>query len=190
MNKWIIGTAAAAILAIPALAQMQGHEGHGMMNKGPSTRAEVEAEVKARFAELDTNKDGSITREESDAFRNSRMTEMRNQMFTAIDTDKNGQISRAEFDAHHANMDKMAGHGGPGHDGKRGMGKGMAKMDLFTTADTNNDGKVTLAEANGRALSMFDKADADKNGTVTPEERKAAWKTMIKDHVAKAQKAQ
>jgi hypothetical protein len=46
----------------------------------------------------------------------------------------------------------------------------------FAAADTNHDGKLTLAEAQAgmpRVAANFDKIDADKNGTVTLAEIEA-----------------
>jgi hypothetical protein len=45
---------------------------------------------------------------------------------------------------------------------------------MLARADGNRDGKVSLAELTGAALRRFDSADANKDGTVTPEERQAA----------------
>lgn len=161
MKKWIIGTAIAGLVAIPALAAMDGHGGMHHM-KGPETKADVEAKVKAHFADVDTNKDGAISKEEADAFHAKMAADRNARMFAEIDTDKNGQISREEFDAHHKGM---------GHGGMRGKGHD----EMFSRADANKDGKVTMDEARAQAMAMFDKADTDKNGTVTPEERRAAW---------------
>jgi hypothetical protein len=178
MKRLMIGMSAVALVAIPAWA-MAGHEHPGQ--RGPETRAQVEAKVKEHFAEVDTNKDGVITRDEADAFKTARRGEMRDKMFAMLDTDKNGQISREEFDAHHGEG-KGDGHRmGGGH--HRGM---MMHGDLFAKADGNSDGKVTLSEATGKALEMFDRADANKDGTVTPEERRAAWKSWMEKRSDKA----
>ena len=82
---------------------------------------------------------------------------MRDKMFARIDTDGNGQISRTEFDA-------MAGKQRKGQRGNR-----MAA-----------NGEVTKAAFVDRAMTMFERADANKDGTVTPAERKAARETMRK----------
>ena len=173
MNKWIVGTAIAGLIAIPAFAAMEGHHGKGHM-KGPETRTEVETKLKEHFAEVDTNKDGAISKSEADAHHDKMRSERNARMFGEIDADKNGQISRTEFDAHHAGM----GRGRHGGHGKHG---GHDRM--FTQADGNSDGSVTFAEARTKALAMFDKADADKNGTVTPEERRATWMSWKDDRM-------
>ena len=43
---------------------------------------------------------------------------------------------------------------------------------LFEMADTNRDGRVSLAEAQAAALAHFDKADTNHDGKITPDERK------------------
>lgn len=77
---------------------------------GAVSWAEFEAFRRARFDATDTNKDGSVDRDEYvrefdarmaaeiDRERAALMDQARTR-FTALDTDKDGQISRAEFDA-------------------------------------------------------------------------------------------
>ncbi len=181
MKPTLIAAGLGLMITTPLLAQpMPG----GMQEKiaAPLTRGAVEADVKARFAAMDANKDGVVTPEEAAAAREAMRKAMADKMFGMMDVNKDGMVSRAEFDAHLASM------GGPGHE-KMGDGKATdAKMDggmmhhpmpahedrMFEMADTNKDGKVTLAEANAAALSSFDKVDANKDGSITPEERRAA----------------
>jgi hypothetical protein len=47
-----------------------------------------------------------------------------------------------------------------------GEGKGGMRGKI----DTNNDGKITLAESQAAAKSKFDKLDANKNGSITRDE--------------------
>jgi hypothetical protein len=179
MKKLMIGAGAVALIAIPAWA-VANHDHGG--KRGPQTRAEVEAKVKAHFAEVDANKDGAITKEEADAFRGAKRGELRDKRFAALDTDKNGQISRQEFDAPRADK------GGDGHrmHGRHHRGMMMGHGKMFARADADSDGKVTLSEATGKALEMFDRADANKDGTVTPEERRAVWKNWADQRRSKA----
>lgn len=181
----ILAVGAVGLAAIPALAD---HHGGKMAWNEPTTRAEVEAQVKDRFAAADTNKDGAVTKAEADAHAASmkadwqaKAAERHAQMFTEMDADKNGQISRAEFDAMHekrmaerqeARGDRPDLGGGRMHHGQAGGRMGFM---WFERIDANKDGKVTLAEAQAKPLEMFDRADANKDGTLTPEERKAAW---------------
>lgn len=177
MRKWMIGTAVAALVAIPAFALMPGGH-HGEM--APQTRASAEALVKEHFAQIDANKDGSVTREEFDASRAKQREARLDQRFASMDTNKDGQISRDEFNTAHKDRGEGMRGGGRHHGGKHEGGR-MGRGGMFFAADANADGKVTLAEAQTKALQMFDRADANKDGTVTPEERKAAWQSMKGD---------
>ena len=199
----LAGVALAALVAIPAVAQVGGD---GPARKAePITRASVQAAVQARFAKVDADRDGYVTRAEADARaaqargerqermaqRRERMAERRAGLFDRLDSDKNGSISRAEFDAHAAaRAERRAQRGGDGEmrvrramrharmmRGHRMGAMGGARFGgaMFERLDADKDGRVSLAEASARALQMFDKADADRNGTVTIEERRAAW---------------
>jgi ribosomal protein S21 len=166
MKKTLLITGIAALATTPLIAQgMRGHDGHGMMASEPMTRADVAARAKAHFAEMDANKDGSISRAEFDAHHQNMMSE--------------GRASPP-----------MAGHGGMkrkhmGH-GEGGKGR-MGRMEnrMFGMADANKDGIVTEAEATQAALARFDKADANKDGTLSEAERKAARETMRAEWKAK-----
>lgn len=198
MKKTLLIAGIAALTTAPLIAQgMRGHEGHGMMATGPITRTDVEARAKARFAEMDANKDGAVTHAEIADTRSEHMSKMQGEMFTKMDADKNGSISRAEFDAHHQHMmsdgmatPPMAGHGGMkrkhmghGEGGKARMGRMEDRM--FGMADANKDGIVTEAEATQAALARFDKVDTDKDGSINDAERKAAREMMRAEWKAK-----
>ena len=58
--------------------------------------------------------------------------------------------------------------------GMGGMGGQMIAM-----ADSNQDGRITLAEAETMALQHFDQMDTNKDGQVTREERRAVRKVFI-----------
>ena len=202
MNRFVYaGAAVAALIAIPAIAQVGGERRANPSE--PMTRAAVQAHVEARFARVDANRDGFVTRAEADARiaaargeRQARRGERRAQLFDRLDADRNGSISRAEFDAHAAA--RAAHRGGPGAEGRGGRRMGHARMmrrhhgamaggrggfgpAMFDRLDADHDGRVSLAEASSRALAMFDRADADRNGTVTPEERRASIQRFRED---------
>src|SRR3546814_4234608 len=56
--------------ALPIFAE---HHGHG--NDEPMTRAQLQQKLDEKFAEVDTNKDGAITKAESDAHREAMKKE-------------------------------------------------------------------------------------------------------------------
>lgn len=130
------------------------------------------------FARLDTNKDGKLAMAEVEAVRAARKPDGKagakaggrgaERLFARADSNQDGFVTLAEFQAApKPNRDKAAM-------GRRG--EGMSRM--IGAADVNKDGKVSLAEAQQAALTRFDRADANRDGRVTPEERKAMRKAM------------
>ena len=103
-----------------------------------------------RLKAADTNADGLISRAEAAAL--PRIAER----FDELDTNKDGQLSFEELRA--------------------GRGKHGGKGEHFKRVDSDNDGKVSKAEALAAAAAAFDRADTNKDGFVTPEEMKAAHK--------------
>ncbi len=190
MKKLVLtGAALAALVTVPALALQAGHAGHGA--KGPMqpmTRAAVETRTQEMFAKFDTNKDGQVTRAEFDAARDAKKAEWqakrgewRQERFAKLDTDKNGQLSPQEFAARPARPEGVetadAGKREGGHRrwGRHHRGAGMMMGGKwFERLDADKNGAVTLAEAQGQALQRFDATDANKDGTISPEEMKAA----------------
>jgi hypothetical protein len=106
----------------------------------------------AAFDRLDTNKDGSITRDEFAKAHEQhieRRVEIRKERQEGA---KDGKAVRHVMRTH-----RMGGFGGR----------------MIVMADTNSDGQITLAEAEALALQHFDQMDANKDGQVTREERRA-----------------
>lgn len=97
-----------------------------------------------RFAALDTNGDGVITREEADAGSAARRQ--------AIDANGDGEISFEEMAAQ-----------------VRSRREERAR-ERFAELDANGDGRVTVDELPDRGARMFDLLDADDDGRVTREE--------------------
>ncbi|MBA3896131.1 MAG: EF-hand domain-containing protein [Sphingomonadaceae bacterium] len=183
MNKMILTSAAVVALAVPAAAQVAMH--HDM--DGPTTRADAEAKVRAQFAKMDANHDGFVTREEVQASMEAMMAEHRTDAFDAIDANHDGSISRDEFMAHRPGAGGMhtemrAENGARGMGGHRMMmmreGDPNAGFGMFVMADGDKDGRVSLKEALDATLARFDQADANHDGTLTPEERRGAMEAM------------
>jgi Ca2+-binding EF-hand superfamily protein len=125
--------------------------GHVMMMGDPN----------AAFDKLDTNKDGSISRDEFTKAREQRVERRIERREERKDSPKDGKEVRRHVMRMH----------GPG-----GMGGGR----MIVMADTNGDGQITMAEAEALALRHFDQMDTNKDGQVTPEERRAARPMIIK----------
>ena len=172
------------------------------------TRDQVVAKVRDHFAQMDANKDGFLTKEEAQAGRKVMKEHIRHKLgerrahrmerrdpaaaFDRLDVNKDGAISRDEFaKAHEQRIERrmvMKDHA-PGAPG--GMGKGMRMHrfgmmggHMFTMADANKDGRVSLQEATDAAVRHFDMADANRDGRITPEERRQMHRQMIEKHRA------
>jgi Ca2+-binding EF-hand superfamily protein len=176
MKKFLLG-AGALLVATAAVAQVAPMAPRAPRD-GVHTRAEVVQQVRTMFARMDTNRDGVLTQDEQKMGKGrDRMAERapdparRQQMFDRLDTNRDNMISRDEF----ARAEAMRGERGPRGEGReRRMGmKGMKGMHggMFRTADANNDQRVSLAEAEAAALQRFDRADLNRDGRITQDER-------------------
>lgn len=128
---------------------------------GQVTKAEAEASHKARFAELDTNRDGVIDGQELTARHEARRAERVAERFAALDADGNGSLSRTEVPPFFAAR--------------------------FDNVDTNGDGAVSSDEmlaagpgrmGRGKKGPHVLRMDADGDGKVTAsefEQKHAGW---------------
>lgn len=206
-SKISVGLSAAALaIAGAACAQSPAAPPGGSERDRPEartqTRAEAQARAEAMFARLDVNKDGKLDR----ADREARRQERRSALFDRLDADKDGAISKVEFMADrgpdsdrgrdrgspHPEGDMPPPPGGPEasgdrpspdhaerhrrHGGPRGDMK--RRMPGFGKADDNRDRSITRSEFVAAALQRFDAIDTDKDGKVTPQERRAAHDRM------------
>jgi hypothetical protein len=136
---------------------------------GKLDQADRAAKMAERFAAIDTDKNGSISREEF-AAHHQQMKD------GPVRGDKPGMPpAGAGMDHGRMGHGKM-GHGKMGGRGHHMMGGGMHMIGL---ADANKDGTVTRAEFDAGVKAHFDKADTNKDGKVSPEERRAAMKDMM-----------
>ena len=209
MTKFLTASAI-ALVATAAVAVAQPAPTPAAPAEKTMVRGDVQAMVRAHFTAMDTNKDGAITTVEVAAMKSHHgaMGEQGTghgmdhggpgamkmhdgpmhdpaKAFDRLDANKDGMISRDEFaKGREMRIEKRivmredgAKHGG-------GMGGGMGGGHMIAMADTNHDGRITLAEAEAMALQHFDKMDANHDGQVTRDERRAGRPMMIKMHQA------
>ncbi len=134
-------SALALMLALPLAAEAGprgGRGGHGDHEK--------------MLAELDTNADGAISKEEISAHKAKHFAEM--------DTNKDGFVGEDEMIAAHEQ--KQAERK------RKGAGKMVGRL------DTDGDGKISAAEFSAHEMPGFDKIDTNKDGSLSAEERAAA----------------
>lgn len=179
MNRYAIGLSAIALgLAGTAMAAMP-QAGMGPMGDKDISRAEFLAKHGQMFDKLDANHDGKLDAADRAAHQA--------QKFDKVDSDHNGAISREEFSAaleHRKQARKehqAGGHGKSGDDGMRGRsrgGHGKMMMMMLHHADANKDHAVSREEFMSGAGRHFDMMDANKDGKLTKDERKAAHEKM------------
>ncbi len=132
------------------MGERRGRGGDRMaMRDGPRDPA-------AAFDRLDANRDGSLSREEfgrAREIREERRIVINGAPGTAMQGERGGKRLGAK---------RM---------GAKGMGGRMAGG-MMRMADLDRDGRVSLQEATTSALQRFDRVDANRDGRITPDERK------------------
>jgi Ca2+-binding EF-hand superfamily protein len=119
-------------------------------------REAMQQKAQAWWKKVDTDGDGSISREEAQANAPRLARD-----FEKVDTNGDGKITREELQA-------------AGKQARRARGK-----DWWQKVDADHDGSVSREEAEANAPRLaknFDQIDADGDGKITPEELKAARK--------------
>ena len=162
MKTTLAASAALLMLAVPALAQ-DARQGDRAMDRSVQ-RTELEAKLRERLTKADANRDGIVTREELRARAEAARGERRAKRFDALDANRDGRLTRDEF----AGAETMRSEGG-----MRGMRRARM-MRKHGAMALGADGRIEIDAVVKRALERFDAADANRDGTLTPEERRAA----------------
>ncbi len=182
MNKMLF---AAAALMVSAAANAQ--LAPAVPRDGVQTRAEAVQRVQAMFARADADRDGFITQVETQAIKGQARGQRagraqrgqraadparRAQMFERLDANRDNMISRDEW----ARAEAMRGQKMAQRQAIRGQrmamrGGAMRGGAMLRMADADNDSRVSLQEATNAALQRFDRVDANRDGSVTRDER-------------------
>lgn len=159
------GAAVAQTATQPAtpLGQPQGHGRAAMM--APVTQAEFVQRRVANLRAADANQDGTVTPDEMRTLREAKRGEQRQAMFDRLDANKDGAISRAEFDAPRT-QGQRAGRGPQGRMGRHMAHQGPQMRRVRAP--------IVIAEAERKATENFARMDANHDGALTAEERRAA----------------
>lgn len=156
-RKTILALAVVPVLGLGVIAGVAEARGWGEDRMGGMPQ------MLPGFAEMDTDKDGKVTRAEIDAIRAERQK--------AMDPDGDGFITAAEMKAHAADQAKA---------------RAEAMVDrMFARLDADKDGRLSAAEAlsgpmaGGRGVDrMFDRVDRDNDGAISLAEYDAAAERM------------
>ena len=135
---------------------------------GKVSRAEFSG-LPARFARVDTNKDGFIDKDEVKAIVGQAQP---GAGIMAMDKDGNGKVSRAEFLGQPAVFARLDADSDGQIDKDEASKAAVAMYQRLTGMDTNKDGKLSRDEFKGLP-ARFDQLDADGDGFVSFEEIRA-----------------
>ena len=168
-------SAVAMVLAAGGIAHAaQDQRGWGGPDANTTmTRAQAQAKAEEMFAKHDANSDGKLDQADRAAMMGKKFDSLDTDRNGSLSRDE--FLAGHKNGGDHAGMAGMGEEGGKmGRHGRRHGGGGM----MMKMADANQDGAVTKAEAVAGALKHFDMTDANHDGKVTPEERKAAMAKM------------
>jgi len=156
--------------------------------------AEMQGVAAARFAALDADRDGRLTRDERRAGRQSlraertaRRAERMNAAFVRGDANRDGVLAQAEaprrlqarfgrFDADRDGAltpaELQAGRRAMQSDARASRQAARQAARTNRPAEARGDGVVTLAEMQARVSARFARLDANRDGFVTRDERR------------------
>lgn len=167
----LMGVVGGVAVAQQAPAPTEARQARGDADgDGRISQAEFVQQRVARLTTADANGDGSVSAEESAAGREAMKAQRASSRFDRMDANSDGSISRAEFDAQTA---ARAERGPRADKGPRG-GQRAERM----AARREARGPVVIAESQTKATESFARLDADSDGYVTVEERRAGREQM------------
>ncbi|WP_168168882.1 EF-hand domain-containing protein [Shinella sp. HZN7] len=134
-------------------ADARPHKGKGRHGKGGEERAE------RMLKRLDANSDGKVSQEE--------LLQRASETFQRFDADKNGEVTKAEVDARREAF----------RDARKAVREVKATDGEAKAAAREALRDARIDRMGGR---MFERADADKNGTLTKAEMETAAAAMFK----------
>lgn len=164
----LISSLVALAVASPATAQSAAGAAPSE-GSTPNTRSEVIKALDARFAKVDANGDRSLSAAELQTVETQVIARQKTELgqaversFAKLDANKDGRLTLEEYRAAAPAI------------GARPAENAAAMVKLL---DTDKNGKLSSDEFKRRTLFIFDRLDANKDGTVTGEERRKAVTT-------------
>lgn len=133
---------------------------------GVVTQDEFEAAMKTRFNRMDSDHNGSVSREEFQNYLQQRRLEHKQAWLKQMDSNGDGQVSKDEYLAYQTQM----------------------AVTRFARLDINHDGILSADELDRRDCNrrhhggkgLFRRLDANADGVITMEESRAAWTAWFK----------
>ncbi len=175
-TRWIFAGAALAAITGTAIAQNVSDRPHRPDRNADVTRQQVIDRTQERFARFDLDRDGRATAAEFRSVMEQRRAERGERAFARLDRNNDGNISRAEWDQSRAERRARVEQARSERSGGMRRNRAMRGGEMRGGRMFGEDGQVTLAQMQERALARFDRMDANRDGVVTAEERREAWR--------------
>lgn len=176
----------AAMSTVPALADGSHGKGRFMAffdtnNDGMVNMAEFNAAAAERFKRMDTDANGTVSKEEFRAYLATRKAEREQKKFARMDSNANGTVERSEYlayqqaraERHFARMDKDGNSIMSKEEFASGQKRKHHKQRMFERMDTNKDGQISQNESLVAWSNWFKRIDANNDQVVTADEVKA-----------------
>ncbi len=156
--KAVLLISAAALIASPAFAQPAASP------PKPVARADFVKTLNAHFAQMDTNHDGKLSRDEIVAAQQhdveaakATMTRQLQAAFNKLDTNKDGKLTLEDFMASEPQVRPTS-----------------SPEQILQQLDTNHDGKISVEEFDAPRVAAFNRADTNHDGVLSAQEQQAA----------------
>jgi Ca2+-binding EF-hand superfamily protein/sporulation protein YlmC with PRC-barrel domain len=142
------------------LAEAAGPQEQDAAQEEPGADGQTQAAARRSFEELDTDRDGRISRQEARSLRSL------DRQWQSLDTDRDGQLNRSEFSAFMPAKDEPSSGAGA---------SGAAIEDSFYDIDANQDGFIDPDEAQSHrdVVQHWNLLDKDGDGEISRAEFEA-----------------
>ncbi|HRL05551.1 MAG TPA: hypothetical protein PL098_02415 [Brevundimonas diminuta] len=167
-----LAVSGAAMAQAPAWTQTPDARPHHAQMAEPVSKADFVQRRVERLRAADANSDGQVTAEEMRTYAQARRAERRAARFDRLDANKDGVLDREEF-----NTPRARGERGEGMGGRHGGGRNHRDANMRGTARGGESRfPIVIADVERRANEAFARMDANSDGVLTQDERRAAMR--------------
>lgn len=170
----VLASALAVSGAAMAQAPVQAPDArpHHAQMAEPVSKADFVQRRVERLRAADANSDGQVTAEEMRTYAQARRAERRAARFDRLDANNDGVLDREEF-----NTPRARGERGDGMGGRHGGGRNHRDANMRGMARGGESRfPIVIADVERRANEAFARVDANSDGVLTQDERRAAMR--------------
>lgn len=173
----VLASALAVSGAAMAQAPVQAPDArpHHAQMVEPVSKADFVQRRVERLRAADANSDGQVTAEEMRTYAQARRAERRAARFDRLDANNDGVLDREEFNTPRARGER--GERGEGMGGRHGGGRNHRDANMRGMARGGGSRfPIVIADVERRANEAFARMDANSDGVLTQDERRAAMR--------------